>query len=74
MIGTVVIVAQEIASVSPSSVRASLKVLNSMDELDNLKASLNYSRQVQGELALTEDFKEGVNAFVEKRKPEWKNR
>ncbi len=66
--------AQEIASVSPSSVKATKRVLNGMDELDNLKASLLYSRQVMMDLRETEDFKEGVTAFVEKRAPEWKNR
>ncbi|MGH1424753.1 MAG: enoyl-CoA hydratase-related protein [Pseudooceanicola sp.] len=66
--------AQEIASVSPSSVKATKRVLNAMDELDNLKASLLYSRQVMTDLRETEDFKEGVTAFVEKRAPEWKNR
>ena len=66
--------AAEICAVSPSAVKATKRVLNAMDELDDLKASLNYSRQVIGDLRETEDFKEGVQAFVEKRKPEWKNR
>ena len=66
--------AEEITAVSPSAVKATKRVLNAMDELDNLKASLQYSRQVIMDLRETEDFKEGVTAFVEKRKPEWKNR
>lgn len=66
--------AEEIASVSPSSVKATKRVLNAMDDLENLKSSLLYSRQVIMELRESEDYKEGVNAFVEKRAPQWKNR
>ena len=66
--------AAEIASVSPSSVKATKRILNSMAVADGLPESLNYSREVQADLAKTEDFKEGVQAFVEKRKPNWVNR
>lgn len=66
--------AEQICTVSPSSVKATKRILNSMAVADGLPESLMYSREVQRDLAQTEDFKEGVQAFVEKRKPEWKNR
>ncbi|MFC4671921.1 enoyl-CoA hydratase-related protein [Seohaeicola nanhaiensis] len=66
--------AEQICTVSPSSVKATKRILNSMAVADGLPESLMFSREVQRDLAQTEDFKEGVQAFVEKRKPEWKNR
>ncbi|MDG1170710.1 MAG: enoyl-CoA hydratase-related protein [Sulfitobacter sp.] len=66
--------AQELASVSPSSIKATKRILNSMAVAEGLPESLNYSREVQMDLAQTEDFKEGVQAFVDKRKPNWVNR
>ena len=67
-------VAEQLCTVSPSSIKATKRILNSMAVADGLPESLQYSREVQADLAKTEDFKEGVQAFVEKRKPEWKNR
>lgn len=66
--------AEHLCTVSPSSIKATKRILNSMAVGDGLPESLNYSREVQADLAQTEDFKEGVQAFVEKRKPNWVNR
>lgn len=65
--------AEEILAVSPSSVRASKRVLNEYEAMEPLSQSLDATGKVMMELMQTQDFQEGVQAFVAKRKPEWKN-
>mgnify|MGYP003661082664 FL=1 len=54
--------------------RATKRVLNEMARAEGLDDSLAYSYEVLGGLMKTEDHREGVTAFVEKRKPKWVNR
>jgi enoyl-CoA hydratase/carnithine racemase len=71
---TAMAMAQDIAAQCPSSVRATKRVLNQLSKAEGLDDSLAYSYEVLGELMKTEDHREGVKAFVEKRKPNWVNK
>ncbi|NIJ36111.1 acetyl-CoA C-acetyltransferase [Sphingopyxis panaciterrae] len=56
---------------SPSAIRASKEALNRLEELESLEEALAANSRIFGRLMRTKDFREGVTAFAEKRKPEW---
>ena len=65
--------AEEIASRAPIAVRAAKKMINQTFER-TLSEGLAAEKQEFYNLFATEDQKEGMQAFIEKRKPEWKGK
>ncbi len=65
--------AEEIAARAPAAVRAAKKMINQAYER-TLSDGLGAERQEFYDLFATEDQKEGMQAFVEKRKPNWKGK
>jgi enoyl-CoA hydratase len=65
--------ADEIASRAPLAVHAAKKMINQAYER-TLSEGLKEEKQEFYNLFASEDQKEGMRAFVEKRKPEWKGR
>jgi len=63
--------ADEIASRAPLALRAAKKLVNQSYEL-TLSEGLAEEKQAFYNLFASEDQKEGMNAFIAKRKPEWK--
>ena len=65
--------AETIASKAPVAVVAAKEAVKLADELP-LAAGLRHERRAFFGLFATEDQGEGMTAFVEKRRPEWKGR
>lgn len=65
--------ADEIASRAPLAVRAAKKLINQSYER-TLSEGIAEEKQTFYNLFASEDQKEGMKAFMEKRKPEWKGK
>ncbi len=64
-------IAKKIASMPPLAMKTAKKVILQSFET-SLSAGLNYERAANLSLYNTYDKNEGISAFLEKRKPEWK--
>ncbi len=64
---------QEISKNSPIAVSLTKELMRDLHGLD-LKRGLEVALHLNSLIRTTEDFKEGVSSFLEKRKPEWKGR
>jgi enoyl-CoA hydratase len=72
-LGEAIKLAEKVAAMPGVSVKMIKDAINHAFEL-SLAESLNYEKRNFYLLFGTEDKTEGLNAFVEKRKPEWKHR
>ena len=70
---TALALASEVASMPPLAVRAAKEAVNRAYEL-SLEAGLEFERRNFFMLFASEDQKEGMRAFIDKRRPEWKGR
>lgn len=66
-------IARSLASKSPVAMRMAKGSLNAIEEM-SLRDGYRYEQNLTGELRKTEDSREAMRAFVEKRPPEFKGR
>jgi enoyl-CoA hydratase/carnithine racemase len=65
--------AGQLAGLSPAALRLGKEAIYAMSEME-YGAALRYLREMIVLTAMTEDAKEGIRAFFEKRKPVWSGR
>jgi acetyl-CoA C-acetyltransferase len=67
-------VAGEILAASPTSARLSLRVMAETEGIADTVEAVNHPSGAFDDLMLSEDAIEGITAFAEKRRPQWRNR
>ena len=65
--------ANELATKSPIALQMGKRAFYTMADMEYAKA-LEYMNEMMAELCTTGDAREGVDAFLKKRKPQWKER
>lgn len=73
LLPTSLALAREVAAKSPIAIKMAKHALNTIEEL-SLRDGYRFEQTMTGQLSQTEDSKEAMRAFVEKRKPEFKGR
>jgi acetyl-CoA C-acetyltransferase len=66
--------AAEIGEGSPTSVRVSLRIMEETRGIPDVVEAVNYPSPALDDLMASQDALEGVAAFAQKRKPQWRNR
>jgi enoyl-CoA hydratase len=66
-------IAQKIAAKSKATVRLAKDVINKGMQT-SLETGLDYEREIYSLCLTLEDKEEGINAFIEKREPQFKGR
>lgn len=72
-VATAMVLAEKVGAQSPGAVASCKRLIHGARDIE-IGSGLALERDLFVDLFSTEDQREGVNAFLEKRKPEWKNR
>lgn len=67
----VMALANKLAALSPTVLRLGKDALYTQSDMEYFKA-MDYLKEMVAVTSVTEDSKEGISAFLNKRKPEWK--
>ncbi|MEM2465083.1 MAG: enoyl-CoA hydratase/isomerase family protein [Candidatus Bathyarchaeia archaeon] len=65
--------ARKLAGQAPLAIKYAKEVMNKGIEMD-IAGGLKLEKEAGAKLRLTEDFREGIRAFMEKRQPVWKGK